>query len=350
MRGFSSDNSSGIHPRVLDAIAAANDGTHVTAYGDDPTTARLESLIREHFGPAAHGYPVFNGTGANVTAVGSLTRPFDAVICAAGAHMNVDEAGAPEAIGGVKLLTIPTEHGKLTPELLHEGVEWERVDDVHASQPRVISITNATEVGTVYTADEISALAAFAHERDLFLHVDGARLANAAASLDLPLAAITADAGVDVVSFGGTKNGALAGEAVIFLKDGLAPDYPFVRKQSMQLASKMRFISAQLAALLTGDLWRETASHANAMATRLADAIGEIDGVELAHPVEANGVFASLPEAVIEPLSHDADGGHRFYVWDPATRVCRFMCSWDTTPDDVDAFAAELRAATSSSA
>src|SRR3954447_2741476 len=181
-RGFASDNSSGAHPRILEAIAAANDG-HVSAYGEDPATERLDALLREHFGSAARGFPVFNGTGANVTAVGSLTRPFDAVICTTGAHMNVDEAGAPEAIGGVKLLTIATEHGKLTPDLLADGVEWERVGDVHASQPRVISITNASEVGTVYTPDEIPAIAPFAHERTPPLHVDGPRLANAAASL-----------------------------------------------------------------------------------------------------------------------------------------------------------------------
>lgn len=343
-RGFSSDNASGAHPRILEALAAANDGTHVPAYGDDPETIRFMGLAREHFGRDALAFPVFNGTGANVSAIAAVTRPFDAVICAAGAHLNVDEAGAPEAIGGVKLLTVQTEEGKLTPKLLQAGIEWERTGDVHASQPRVISITNATEVGTVYTPDEIAALAAFAHERDLLLHVDGARLANAAASLDLPLAAITTDAGVDIVSFGGTKNGLLAGEAVIFCRDGLERDYPYIRKQSMQLASKMRFFSAQLSALLTDDLWRENATHANAMATRLAEAITPLEGVELAYPVQANGVFTVLPASAIEHLANDEDGRTRFYVWEPQRRVCRLMCSWDTTPEDVDDFAAALSA------
>lgn len=345
---FNSDNYSGAHPRVLEAISTVNDGSHAPAYGDDAVTERARERFREHFGPAANANPVFNGTAANVTSISALTRPWEAVVCASSAHLNVDEGGAPEAIGHVKLLLVTPEDGKLTPELLEAGVEWERIGDQHASQPRILSISNSTEVGTVYSAKEVGALADFAHSREMLLHVDGARISNAAASLGVPLKSITTDAGVDVLSFGGTKNGLLLGEAVVFLREGLAPDFAWVRKQSMQLASKMRFISAQLEAILTDDLWRDNASHANQMATRLGATIEQIDGVELAHPVQANGVFAVLPEDAIEPARVGPDGEERFYVWDPAQRIVRLMCSWDTTPEDVDGFAAELSRACAS--
>lgn len=342
-RGFSSDNASGAHPRILEAIASANEG-HATAYGDDAVTEAARARFREHFGPAAEAHPVFNGTAANVTAITALTRRHEAVICAANAHLNVDECGAPEAIAGVKLLPVPSEGGKLTPALIDAAVEWERIGDQHAVQPRVLSISNSTELGTVYSAAEVRTLADYAHERALLLHVDGARIANAAASLGLPLAAITTDAGVDVLSFGGTKNGLVVGEAVVFLREGLAPDFAFVRKQGMQLASKMRFISAQLEALLTDDLWRENATHANEMARRLGEAISAIDGVDIAQPVEANGVFATFPPAVIERLQIAEDGRTSFYVWDPPERIVRLMCSWDTSAEDVDGFVEALRA------
>ncbi len=341
-RGFASDNNSGAHPEVLEAIAAANEG-HVVAYGDDDYTTRARERFRDHFGTEAEPFMVFNGTGANVLALQALTRPHEAVICPETAHLSVDECGAPERIAGIKLLPVATGDGKLTPELVAARIE--RIGDQHASQPRVVSISEATELGTVYSPDEIRALAELVHEHDLYLHVDGARLANAAASLDVPLRALTTDAGVDVLSFGGTKNGLLVGDAIVFLRPELARDFLFIRKQSMQLASKMRFLAAQFDALLAGDLWLRNASHANAMARRLAEAITNLDGVELAHPVEANGVFANLPAPAIGSLYESLPASHPFYVWDEAAGTVRLMCSWDTTDDDVDALAAALEEA-----
>jgi threonine aldolase len=342
-RGFASDNFSGAHPDVLAAIASANDG-HAPAYGDDPWTERARALFRHHFGDAAEAFPVFNGTAANVLALDAVSRPFEAVICAATAHLNVDECGASERIAGVKLLTVEGEHGKLTPELI--APLDKRRGDQHASQPRAISISQATELGTVYTLREVRALADFAHDREMLLHVDGARLANAAAALDAPLRALTTDAGVDALSFGGTKNGLLLGEAVVFLRSGLADRFAFVRKQGMQLASKMRFLSAQFEALLgDGDLWLRNASHANAMARRLRAAAERIDRVEIAHPVETNAVFARLAHSAIERLRSELPGDIPFYIWDEGTGECRWMCSWDTTEEDVDTFAAAVEAA-----
>jgi threonine aldolase len=343
-RGFASDNNSGAHPDVLAAIAQANDG-HVVAYGDDDYTAAARRRFREHFGEQAEAFLVFNGTGANVLALQALARPHEAVICPETAHLNVDECGAPERIAGVKLLPAPTPDGKLTPELVAERLT--RVGDQHASQPRVVSISESTELGTVYTVEEIGALAELAHQQEMFLHVDGARLANAAAALDLPLRALTTDAGVDVLSFGGTKNGLLLGDAIVFLRPELSGDFLFIRKQSMQLASKMRFLAVQFDALLGGDLWHRNASRANTMARRLADAISAIDGAELAYPVEANGVFATLPVAAIEQLRAALPQELPFYVWDESAGTIRLMCSWDTTEEDVDGLAAALAAAVS---
>ncbi len=337
MRGFASDNYAGIHPEVMEAIAAANAG-HAQAYGDDPVTARLEERLRDELGAGARGFVAFNGTGANVIAMRALLRPWEGVICAETAHINVDEAGAPEQIGGTKLLTLPTPHGKLTPELC--ALRVVRMDDVHAVRPGMISVTNSTELGTVYTPDELRELADFAHGHGLLLHVDGARLANAAAALDVELREITTDAGVDVFTLGGTKAGLLGAEAVVTLRPELADGVDRIRKQSMQLSSKMRFLSAQLEALLSDDLWRRAAGHANAMARRLADAVADAPGLELAHPVEANAVFAVLPAGVAEELQTR----WAFYTWDEAVGVQRWMCSWDTTEDDVDAFAADVTA------
>jgi threonine aldolase len=342
-RVFASDNFSGAHPEVLAALAEANDG-HTPAYGDDPWTERARARFRHHFGDAARAFPVFNGSAANVLALDALTRPYEAVICAATAHLNVDECGAPERIAGVKLLTVETKNGKLTPEQI-APLDVRRGDQ-HASQPRAVSVSQASELGTVYSLDELHALADAAHERDMLLHVDGARLANAAAALDAPLRALSTDAGVDALSFGGTKNGLLLGEAVVFVRPELADRFEFVRKQGMQLASKMRFLSAQFEALLgEGDLWLRNASHANAMARRLRDATQAVEGVEIAHPVEANAVFARLPGPAIERLRSELPGENPFYVWDEETGECRWMCSWDTTPEDVDEFAAAVRAA-----
>jgi threonine aldolase len=251
----------------------------------------------------------------------------------------VDECGAPERVAGLKLLAVDTPDGKLTPELVEPRLV--RFGDEHAVQPRVVSITQSTELGTVYSAEEIRALAAQAHERGMLLHVDGARLSNAAAALGVPLRAITTDAGVDVVSFGGTKNGMLLGEAAVFLRAGLGAEVAFLRKQSMQLASKMRFIAAQFDALLADDLWRLTAEHSNAMARRLAAAVASIDGVEITQRVQANAVFAVLPP----PATEELQKRWRFYVWDEHAGEVRWMCSWDTTEEDVDAFAEGVRAA-----
>jgi threonine aldolase len=343
-RGFASDNHSGVHPEVLDAIAAANHG-HAAAYGADRWTAALADRFREHFGPAAVGLPVFNGSGANVVAIAAATRPWQAVLCPETAHLNVDEAGAPEKVAGIKLLTVATPDGKLTPELLERAIPWGRIGDEHFAQPRIVSISNSTELGTVYDASEVRALADFAHARDLLLHVDGARLANAAAALGTTLAELTTEAGADLLSFGGTKNGALAAEAVVFLREELADGAEIVRKGALQLASKMRFLSAQLEALLgPGDLWRRNAEQANAMADRLAAALSDLDGVELAHPSQANGVFARLPAEAIRRLEFAEDGERAFYVWDEEGRVVRLMCSWDTRPGDVAGFVSRLAA------
>jgi threonine aldolase len=338
-RGFASDNNSGVHPEVLAAIAAANEG-HVLAYGDDDYSAAARDRIREHFGESAAAYFVFNGTGANVTAIDALTEPHEAVICTDVAHMNVDECGAPERIAGIKLLQVANAGGKLTPG---DVSRWEaHRRDEHAVQPRVVSITQATELGTVYTLEETRAIAGAAHELDIYLHVDGARLANAAESLGASLREVTTDAGVDAVSFGGTKNGMLGGEAVVFLRPELAESFLYTRKQLGQLASKMRFIAVQFDALLTDDLWRSNAEHANGMARRLADAITAIDGVELAHQVEANGVFANLPAAAIDRLRDALPAAMPFYVWDETAGTVRLMCSWDTTAEDIDELAGAL--------
>jgi threonine aldolase len=340
-RGFASDNFAGAHPDVLAAVAEANDG-HVPAYGDDPYTAAAEQRLREHFGDDARAFLVFNGSAANVLSLLQTARSFEAVICPETAHMNVDECGAPERIAGVKLYTVKAPAGKLTPALVEARLRTIRIGDEHAAQPRVVSISNATELGTVYTPPEVRALAELAHDRSMLLHLDGARLANAAACLDVPLRAIATDAGVDVLSFGGTKNGMLLGDAVVFLNPDLAEDFAFVRKQSLQLASKMRFIAAQFDALLRDELWLRNATHANAMASRLAHAVKEIPGVRITEPVEANAVFAILPAAARERLLDVWPGELPFHTWNEASGEVRWMTAWDITEDDVDRFAAAL--------
>ena len=292
MKGFASDNYAPAHPEVLAAIAEANTG-HATPYGADPWTARAEALFREHFGEQASTHLVFNGTGANVLCFRALCRPWESVVCAASAHVNVDEGGATERIAGIKLHALPTLDGKL------------------------------------------------AEDRDLLLHVDGSRLANAAAGIDVPLRAIATDAGVHALSFGGTKNGLLVGEAVVMLRPGIGDGMAYLRKQTLQLASKGRFLAAQFIALLDGDLWHRSAAHANAMAARLEQAVRDAPGVRITQAVQANGVFAVLPPAATEALQRD----WHFYTWDEATGEVRWMCSWDTTSDEVDAFAAAVRAA-----
>ena len=340
-RGFASDNFAGVHPDVLAAVAEANDG-HAPAYGEDPWTAATGELFRHHFGEQASAFPVFNGSAANVLSLLATARPFEAVICPTTAHMNVDECGAPERIAGVKLLTLATPDGKLTPELVTRCMKRIRIGDQHQAQPRIVSISDATELGTVYTQHEVRALAELAHERQMLLHVDGARLANAAASLDVPLRALTTDAGADLVSFGGTKNGLLLGDAVVFLDAELARDFEYLRKQSLQLASKMRFISVQFEALLRDDLWLSNARHANAMALRLARAVKEIPGIRITQLVESNAVFALLPRQATARLLEQWPGELPFHVWNEETGEVRWMTAWDTTPDDVDRFASAI--------
>lgn len=341
VRGFASDNYSGIHPEVLAAITAASGG-HQTAYGSDVYTARLQELVAEHFGAGTEAFPVFNGTGANVTALQSMLPRWGAVIAASTAHINVDEGGAPERVGGIKILNVPTDDGKLTTDLIdREAWGW---GDEHRAQPLVVSITQSTELGTVYTPDELRTIADHVHERGMRLHMDGARIANAAAALDLPLRAITRDVGVDVLSFGGTKNGAMIGEAIVVLDPAASEGLTYLRKLNMQLSSKMRFVSAQLVALLENDLWHRNAEHANGMAQRLRSAVeagiadGSVRGVSFTQPTQANGVFAVLPDGVADRLRES----FRFYDWDAARNEVRWMCSFDTSASDVDAFVAEL--------
>ena len=346
-RGFASDNFAGAHPDVLAAVAEANDG-HVPAYGDDPYTAAAEQRLREHFGDEARPFLVFNGSAANVLSLLAAARSAQGVICPDTAHLNRDEAGAPERIAGVKLLTVPTPSGKLTPELASTRIK--RVGDQHAAQPHIVSISNATELGTVYAPVETRALAELAHDRDMLVHIDGARLANTAAALDVPLRALTTDAGADVLSFGGTKNGLLLGDAVVFLNRDLAADFEFVRKQSMQLASKMRFVAAQFDALLRDDLWLRNATHANAMAERLATAVKEVPAVRITQPVESNAVFAILPRQATERLLAEWPGDVPFHIWDEDSGEVRWMTAWDTTEDDVDRFSAAVADAVASGA
>jgi threonine aldolase len=335
-RGFASDNYAGIHPEILEAIGRANGG-HQVAYGGDVYTRQLQGVFQQHFGADATAYPVFNGTGANVISLQAMTQRWDAVVCAESAHINVDECGAPERVGGLKLLSVPTAQGKLTPELVEVAAGGR--GDEHRAQPRVVSITQSTELGTLYSVDEIAAIVECAHARDLAVHLDGARIANAAAALDVPMRAFTTDVGVDVVSFGGTKNGMMLGECVVVLNPEAVSGMVFLRKLSMQLASKMRFVSVQFDALLSGDLWLRNARHANAMAGRLEAAVRDLDGVEVQRPVEVNSVFAILPAAVTARLQ----SGYPFYVWDEGTGEVRWMTAFDTTEADVDGFAAALR-------
>ncbi|WP_426625619.1 threonine aldolase family protein [Leifsonia sp. McL0607] len=341
LRGFASDNYAGVHPEILDAIAAANDG-HQISYGEDVYTERLHEVFADHFGEGVQVFPVFNGTGANVTGLQSMVPRWGAVICAKTAHINTDEAGAPEKVGGLKLLPVETPDGKLTPDLIdREAWGW---GDEHRAQPLVVSITQTTELGTAYTVNEIRAIADHVHASGMKLHMDGARISNAAATLGVPLRAFTTDAGVDVLSFGGTKNGMLYGEAVVVLNPAASEGLLYLRKVNMQLASKMRFISAQLIALLTGDLYVRSASHANAMASRLRGALetgiadGSIKGLGFSQATEANGVFATLPAGVADRLRQH----FRFYDWDAARNEVRWMCSFDTTEQDIDGFVAAL--------
>ena len=342
MRSFASDNHSGVPAEVLAAISEAN-VDHAIAYGADPWTARAEQCFRDQLGEQARSFLVFNGTAANVLALRAACREWEGVICAANAHLNTSEGGAPERIAGVKLRAVPTPDGKLRPEQIDPLLVG--IGDEHSAQMRLVSITQATELGTLYSVAELRALTDHAHERGLLVHLDGARIGNAAAALGLPLRALTTDAGVDLLSFGGTKLGLLGAEAVVLLREDLAPDFRFLRMQAGQLASKSRFLAAQFIALFEDDLWRTLAAHANAMAARLAAGVRRATAVEITQAVEANAVFARLPRAAIEPLQAQWP----FHVWDEASDEVRWVCSWDTTPEEVDAFVAAIAAECSSS-
>ena len=335
-RAFASDNWAGVHPEVLAAMSAANIG-HVPAYGDDPYTREAEDRIRAALGEDAEVFLVFSGTAANVLCLNSMVQSHQGVICAETAHVYTSECAAAEKHIGCKLLTVPSPNGKITVAGIREHLH--DIGNEHHVQPRAISITQATEYGTVYAPQEIRVIADYAHTHSLLLHMDGARIFNAAAYLDVPLTAITSGSGVDALSFGGTKNGLVAGEAVVFFKQVLADDFEFKRMQGMQLASKMRFIAAQFNALLSDDLWKRSAMHANKMARLMAAELGSIASVHLTQQVEANEVFATFPPAVIPALQAQWP----FHVWNEKTSEVRLITSFDTTAEDVAVFAEMVR-------
>ena len=335
-RGFGSDNHSGISPEVIEAITMAN-SEHALAYGDDEYTQRLETLIKETFGEQARIYLVFNGTGANVLSIDAMCRSHEAVVCAETAHINVDECGAPQRVVGCRLLTVDTPDGKLTPALVKTRLHGFGFE--HHSQPKAISISQPTELGTLYTKEEIKALADLAHSYNMYLHVDGARLANAAVALGCSFKEMTTDLGVDALSFGGTKNGLLMGESCVLLNPALDVDMKYRRKQMTQLASKMRFMAAQMICYLESGIWRRNAEHSNAMAQLLRREVEKVAGVKIMYPVQVNSVFAQLPTAVWHRLQER----YFFYDWDEAADVVRWMCSFDTTEADIHAFVSALK-------
>ncbi len=338
-RGFASDNAATVHPRVLESIAAANAG-HAFGYGHDPYTHAVERRLAAALGaPDASVFFVFNGSGANVLSLRAALRPWEAAIVSESAHLHTDEVGAPEAVAGAKLLIAETVDGRVTFDGVRRLIE--RPNDEHSVKPGLLSLTQATELGTLYSLDELRALAQLAHAHGLRVHVDGARFANAAAALGVGLPELVAAAGIDVLSFGGTKNGLMLGEAVVVLDPALVPGMLHLRKQTLQLASKMRFIAAQFDALLQDDLWLQNATHANAMAQRLCDAVSGVDGVVVTRRPAANALFAVVAADVRELLQQEFD----FYQWDDATGEVRWMCSWDTTEDDIDEFARAVAAA-----
>ena len=335
MKSFASDNYSGIHPEVFEAIQLAN-SHHQISYGDDTFTSDAVQLFEKEFGNVSVLFS-FNGTGANVICLKCCTLPFQAVICSDLAHIHVDECGAPTQSIGCSLLPIPTTDGKLTPELIKPLLS--RLGNVHHTQPKVISISQSTEVGTIYSIDELKTLCRFAHDNDMYVHLDGARISNAVAALGVTLKEATVDCGVDIMSFGGTKNGLMMGEAVLVFNDKLKANAPYFQKQSAQLFSKNRFIATQFKALLSNDLWLRMATHANKMAQLLSAEIQQLPGITITRKVQANAVFAIIPQKAIEPLQ----AKYPFYIWDEETLELRWMCSFDTTEEDIENFVSTLR-------
>lgn len=334
---FASDNYSGVHPRIMQALADANAG-HAASYGADEYTADAVGKFRKLFGNDVEIYFVYNGTGANVVGLQSITQSFHSILCAELAHINVDESTAPEKFLGCKLIAVPAPDGKLTPSAIEDKIR--RIDDQHHPQTHVISLSQSTEYGTVYTVDELKEVGALARRRGLFFHMDGSRIANAAASLQTDIVRFTRDAGVDVLSFGGTKNGMMFGEAVVVFNQQASRYMKYLRKQAMQLHSKMRFIGAQFSALLTDDLWLSNAMHSNRMARLLETELRQFPEIRITQAVDANGVFAIFPERIIKPLQDHSF----FYIWNERTNEVRLMCSFDTTAEEVKAFAERMRA------
>jgi threonine aldolase len=335
-KSFASDNNSGVHPRIMQALNEVNTG-HYTGYGDDPITFRAIEKFKELLGEQIEVFFVYNGTGANTVILNTVTRSYHSIICAQTSHVNVDECGAPTAITGCKLEFVPAIDGKLTPELVQSmlhGIGFE-----HHSQPKVVSITQSTELGTLYSLNELKVLAEFCHEQDLLLHLDGARISNAAAALDCTFKEMTTDTGIDLMSFGGTKNGMMFGEAVVFFRPELAIDFKYFRKQNMQLHSKMRYISAQFLALLDEDLWLANASHSNDMAKKLYNELKKISGITITRNCYVNSVFAILPPQVIPRLQKK----YFFYIWDEDINEVRFMTTFDTTFQDIGNFITALK-------
>lgn len=335
-RGFASDNNSGVHPEIMKELVSANTG-HAIGYGSDPYTENAKELFREKLGKDTEAFFVFTGTAANVLGICGVTRSWNSVITAYTAHLNQDECGAPEKFSGCKVITVDTPDGKLTVDSIKgfmHGFGFE-----HHAQPGVVSVSQSTEMGTVYTPEEIKEIAGYVHGLGLYLHMDGARIANAAASLDVSLKEISTDAGVDILSFGGTKNGMMMGEAVCFLRPGLSADFKFIRKQGMHLASKMRYISAQYIAYFRNDLWKRCAGHSNLMAQVLAERLRQTDGIKIVQKVQSNGVFVMIPSAVAERVREE----FFFYPWDESRSEFRLMTSWDTTEEDIEGFIEVLR-------
>ena len=335
-KGFASDNNSGVHHNILAALSNANHG-HVVGYGDDPYTREATEIFKKRFGKKTEVFFVFNGTGANVLGLSTVTQSFNSIICAETAHIQEDECGAPEKCTGCKLLPVEPVNGKLTPEAIRTHLKGFGFE--HHSQPRVISISQVTEMGTVYKPEEIKELADLAHENNMVLHMDGARIANAAVSLNMDFKAFTVDCGVDILSFCGTKNGMMMVEAVLFFNPELTGLTKYLRKQSMQLYSKMRFVGAQFIAYFENDLWKETASHSNKMARMLEAEIKNIPEIKITQPVDANGIFAIVPKNIIKPLQER----FFFYIWDDMKHEVRWMTSFDTTEQEIQEFVALIK-------
>lgn len=338
MKAFASDNYSGVHPEIMKALQNANEA-HAGSYGNDPYTERAVQKFKQLFGDDIEVFFVYNGTAANVLGLTTITQSFNSILCSEGAHINVDESTAPEKFLGCKLVTIPAPDGKITAHQVKEKIQ--RIGDQHHPQAKAISISQASEYGTVYNIQELKDLSAIAKANDLYFHMDGSRLANAAVTLGKSFREFTKDVGVDVLSFGGTKNGLMFGEAVVFFKPELAKNFMYQRKQGMQLASKMRFIAAQFEALLSNDLWKRNATHTNSLAKLLGSELGKIDGVKITQKIDANGVFAIMPAHIIEPLQKE----YPFYVWVEKINEVRLMCSWDSTEDEVKSFISSLQRA-----